>query len=141
MNRKVRRLMKANAPSIAAEMAGQAFDYTPAGKLVKVSHPAAVAALTRAFQHMLLNGGEPHTIRISSATAEAFPRGVPTPEGATSYIAVGMDPDGRGTYSIRAAVTPHAPPEIAEMLNREAVLHHLQPHLQTRGFPIGDAQA
>ena len=34
MNRKVRRLMKANAPSIAAEMAGQAFDYTPAGKLV-----------------------------------------------------------------------------------------------------------
>jgi hypothetical protein len=62
MNRKQRRNIKANAPAIAAELAGLAYDYTPAGNLVRVSHPVAVAALKRAFAHMLSDGGQPHTM-------------------------------------------------------------------------------
>ena len=140
MNRNQRRTLRANAPAIAALMAETVYDYTPAGAMVRVTHPAAVAALTRAFQHMIASGGEPHTMRIPSATAEAFPRRSPTPAGATSYLAVGLDPDGRGTYSVRAIATPGAPPSLAEALNRKAALHHLSEHTQRRGFPMGKTQ-
>ena len=140
MNRKQRRSVKANAAAIAAEMAGAAYDYTPAGALVRVTHLVAIAALARAFRHMIANGCEAHTTRISSATADAFPRGNPTPEGASSYLAVGLDPDGRGTYSIRAIATPGAPAYLAEILNRKAALHHLSTHTRTRGFPLGKAE-
>lgn len=140
MNRKQRRLIKSNAPTVAAQMAGQAYDYTPAGRLMRVTHPVAVAALTRAFQHMLANGCEAHTTRLSSTTAEAFPRGAPTPAGATSYLAVGLDPDGRGTYSIRSIMTPGAPANLADLLNRRAALLHLQELTKTRGFPMGEPE-
>lgn len=140
MNRKQRRSIKANAAGIAAKMAGAAYDYTTAGALVRVTHPVAIAALVRAFQHMLANGCEAHTTRISSATANAFPRGNPTPQGALSYLAVSLDPDGRGTYSIRAIATLGAPAYLAELLNRKAALHHLSAHTGTRGFPLGKAK-
>jgi hypothetical protein len=136
MNRQQRRNVKANAPAIAEEMARLAYDYTPEGELVRVADPVAQAALKRAFLHMLKNGCEPHTTRISDVTAAAFPRAKQPPAGVSTYLAVGLDPDGRGTYSIRSITTPGAPAHIAEVLNREYALRHLQEHTARRGFPI-----
>lgn len=138
--RQQRRRIKANAPAIARELATSCYDYADSGKLVRVDHPEAVKALQRAFLHMLRNGLEPHVTRISAQTASVFPRGhfkdQGLPADAASYLAVGMDRENRGTYSLRQIHTPHAPPQLAEMANRSKALTCLQPHTETRGFPI-----
>ncbi len=76
-------------------------------------------------------------MRLTLAEADAFPRKETDLKGAHPYLAVGLDPDGRGTYSLRHIYTPGTPADVAEMCNRNAALHHLGPHIKTRGFPAG----
>jgi len=135
MNRQQRRAVKAVAEGAAEELSRLAYDYTPQGQLVRVTHPKAVAALKRAFLLMIDNGCKPQVTRIAPDTAEAFPRATRPPEGVSCYLAVGLDPDARGTYSLRNITTPDAPPEVEEQLNRRAALAHLQPLIARRGFP------
>ena len=137
MTRHERRRMKAAAAKTAALFARVCTDYGPDGKLTPVDHPKAVAALQRAFHRLLQNGGEPQVMRLTQAEADAFPRKGPDLKGAQPYLAVGLDPDGRGTYSLRHICTPGASDDLAEVCNRNAALHHLGPHIRTRGFSAG----
>ena len=57
----------------------------------------------------LQNGGEPQVMRLTIAEADAFPRRGSDLKGAHPYLAVGLDLDGRGTYSLRHIYTPGAP--------------------------------
>ncbi|MCF7700923.1 hypothetical protein [Loktanella sp. M215] len=137
MTRQERRKVKATAAKTAALFARVCTDYGPDGQLTPVDHPKAVAALQRAFHRLLQNGGEPQVMRLTLAEAEAFPRKGADLKGAHPYLAVGLDPDVRGTYSLRHIYTPGAPADMAEMCNRNASLHHLRPHIRTRGFSAG----
>jgi hypothetical protein len=140
MNRKQRRAAKTVADGAAAQMAAAAFDYTAQGQLVRVTHPKAVAALQRAFALMIEGGCHPIATRIPHSTAETFPRAIGYGPEVASYLAVGLDPEGRGTYSLRAIVTPDAPPALADQYNRQAALECLRPLTASRGFPIWAGQ-
>jgi hypothetical protein len=136
MNRQQRRAARAVSDAAAIEMAANSFDYTPDGRLVKVTHPKAVAALRRAYSVMMDNKCAPLATRISPEAAAKFPRAKRPLEGVKSYLAVGLDPEGRGAYSLRDIATPDAPPELEDTLNRRAALAKLQPKLQRVGFPM-----
>ena len=141
MTRHDRRKVKAQAAKHAENLAGQfaraCYDYTPEGQLIRVSDPLAVAALQRAFRHMLRHGCAPPTLRLTAEQVAAFPRRATELQEHPGYLSVGLDPDGRGTYDIRHIVTPGAPPQLAEILNRKTSLHHLSKVTATRGFPMG----
>lgn len=137
MTRHERRRMKARAAKTAALFTRVCTDYAPDGQLTTVDHPKTIAALQRAFHRLLQNGGEPQVMRLTRAEADAFPRRGADLKGADPYLAVGLDLDGRGTYSLRHIYTPGAPADVAEMCNRNAALHHLGPHIRARGFSAG----
>lgn len=131
MNRKQRRQRQATATLLA----GTCYDYTPEGRVIRVSHPEAIKALKRAFQMLIENDCEPQVVKLPYRVAVTFPGKVERPDLAT-YLAVGIDVDGRGTYSLRKIVTPGAAGTVAEMCNRAVALSCLAPKLKERGFPI-----
>ncbi|MEI4473351.1 hypothetical protein [Frigidibacter sp. MR17.24] len=102
-NREKRRAMRRKAESVAAKLAACCCDFQSGG-LVPVTHPLAVAALTRAFTLVLRAGGEPVAIPLSEAEANAFPRYRQALEpGTVTWLAAGLDPDERGTYALQSA--------------------------------------
>lgn len=104
-SRAQRRLLKRKAGETAAKMAACCYDFH-GGSLVPVTTPVAVAALTRAFTLLLRAGVQPMALPISEAEALGFPRHARDrlPDGVT-WLAVGLDADGRGTYALQSAAS------------------------------------
>ncbi|MDQ2065071.1 hypothetical protein Q9295_01695 [Xinfangfangia sp. CPCC 101601] len=104
-NRNQRRTMKRNAAAQAAKLAACCFDYN-GREMLPVTDPVAIAVLERAFTRMLKAGGEPMAVPLSEAEASAFPlhegekRLLP---GGVTWLAVGVDVSGRGTYAMQCA--------------------------------------
>jgi hypothetical protein len=141
-NRLRRRLLKSEAARLAAQLARSCFDYTPDGQIVRVADRKAVLVLERAFATMLRKGGEPVAIEITREAAEAFPRRRPAPDetlGARSWLAVGVDREGRGTYSLRHLKIIGADRSKAKALAETAMLGELEREMARLGFPMGPA--
>lgn len=134
-NRQERRALKRNAAANAVKLARCCFDYN--GKdMLPVTDPVAVAVLERTFTRMLEAGGQPMALPISEAEAMAFPfhRGQVRiiPNGVT-WIAVGMDVSGRGSYSIQCAHDENR--ALAHEAARAMALSRLRASLGEAGFP------
>lgn len=69
MNHAQRRKMKGAAAPTAALMAARCFDFHAGGNLVRITAPAAVAALTHAFTLLLRFSGKPVAMPIAEAEA------------------------------------------------------------------------
>ena len=139
MNRAQRRRMKAEAQPAAALMAARCYDFHGGGGLVRITKPKAVAALTRAFALLLRFGGKPVAVPIAKVEAMGFPlwRDASTPDGVT-WLAVGMDPDGRASYALQTASSPLK--ALAHDAAREKALGNLTQICATAGFPMGAAR-
>ena len=142
MNRRERRILVAEADRLAIRLASSCVDYTTDGAVVRVEDWRAVKVLQTAFASVLRNGCEPVVIRITQEVANAFPRqraSADVPADATPWLAVGIDGEGRGTYSLRrlrvALVGQHEAKALAEM----AMLGELRRETERIGIPMGAA--
>lgn len=150
MNRAARRKLAAQAPHLSRIMAASALDLT-ARKPVPVSQGPALLALERGFRLLLRtrqNG--PVAIPLSQAEATAFPN--PTDPGlvrrGASWLAVGLDPDGRGCWAVETvAAFHHAPGDAARPLPgpshdgaRERALATVRRGMATRGLRASGRQ-
>lgn len=140
-NRLKRRLLKSEAARLAARLARSCVDYTSDGQVVRVSDYKAVRVLERAFATMLREGGEPAVIEITQEAAGAFPCGrgyaATAPLDAKAWLAVGLDREGRGTYSLRHLKIIGADRAEAEALAQIAMLGELEHETTRPGFPMG----
>lgn len=138
-NRAQRRAMKATAQAAATLMAAHCYDFEGGGNLVRIDAPHAVAALTRAFVLLLRCGGKPVVVPIAKAEAQGFPRwsDALAPDGVT-WLAVGMDREGRASYALQTASSPFNP--FAHEAAREMALQNLAHVCATAGFPMGEAE-
>ena len=104
LNRAQRRAMKRKAPAHAAFMATCCFDFLKDG-VQPISAPQAVAALSRAFRRLIEAGGLPLAVPVTEAEALGFPeRQVDHLPGAVTWLAVGLDVQGRGSYALHSAL-------------------------------------
>lgn len=127
MNRAERRKSKATAAHVARMFAGTCRFKQVGQKPELVTNMTARKALQRAFEHMLRNGLQDHTTKLTRAQAAAFGGDMP-PEspGVFPYLSVGVDVDGCGSFTINHVATPGAPPDVAEMMNRQIGERRLQ---------------
>ena len=130
--------MRAQAQRTAEILARHCVEYRGGGRC-PVAHPAAVAALQRAFARLLTEGGEVVVLRIADATARAFPgctaQGAP-PE-ARAWLAVGFDAMGHGTYCVRHVLTPEwLDPMNARRLVEARMRQEIAPELARPGLPV-----
>lgn len=137
MNRAERRKARATAGKVAGIFARCCADYDRTGKQQKVTHPRAIALLERAFTVMLQNGGEPHTIELTQKDAATFPRGADTkaPEDCPSWLAVGVDREGRGTYTLRHSKVFGPDTHTAKRIAIAEAQADLAKHTAYPGFP------
>lgn len=133
LSRAQRRAYRAKAAATAATLASCCYDFD-AGGLVRITRPEAKAALTRALARMLKADCRPLALPLSKAETEAFPRyhGRGLPDGV-AWLAVGIDPDGRGTYAMQFATGPDR--GLAHDAAREMALARVADLTTTRGFP------
>lgn len=133
LNRSQRRAMKSRAPATAAVMAACCFDFLKDG-MKPITHPQAVAALTRAFRRMIEVGGKPVAIPVSEAEALGFPERKPDHlPGGVTWLAVGLDVQGRGTYALHSALSEDKP--TAHEVARTLALARLAEVCSFPGFP------
>lgn len=133
MNRKARRAMRGKAAPAAALMAACCFDFQN-GEARPIKDPPAVAALARAFELMIRAGGKPVAIPISEAAALGFPeRKADNLPGGVTWLAVGTDLQGRGSYALHSAQS--ADRAHAHEAARALALAHLAEVCATVGFP------
>ena len=106
---------------------------------MRITAPQSVAALTRAFTPLLRFGGEPVAVPIAKAEAQGFPRWSDAfaLDGVT-WLAVGMDRQGRASYALQTASSPFNP--FAHEAARERALRNLAQVCATAGFPMGEAR-
>ncbi|MBJ2153868.1 hypothetical protein [Paracoccus sp. IB05] len=135
MNRNQRRAMKRTAATAAALLARCCFDYD--GKaMLPVADPVAIAVLEKAFTRMMQAGGELMALPLSEAEARAFPlhegekRLLP---GGVTWLAVGIDVSGRGTYAMQCAKDENR--VLAHEAARSMALSRLRASLDMPGFP------
>jgi hypothetical protein len=117
MNRAHRRAIRGSAKATAAVLAGRCYD----------------------FALLLRNGGRPVAVPVSETEARGFPRwaAMTLPDGVT-WLAVGMDGDGRASYSLHTASSPIR--ALAHDAARVLALSKLAAICATRGFPMGPAR-
>lgn len=137
LNRNLRRRMAANAGALALQLARTALDYDRSGRVVRVTEPAAQGVLCRAFERMLRAGGEPQVVRLSENEAASFPRGGQVPaQGASAWLAAGVDRAGLATYALRwldvSGLEPMAQRDCAEFALRAALVIECA----RSGFPV-----
>lgn len=133
LTRAQRRAMKSKAPATAAVMAACCFDFLKDG-MKPITHPHAVAALTRAFRRMIEAGGKPVAIPVSEAEALGFPeRKADHLPGGVTWLAVGLDVQGRGTYALHSAESEDK--ATAHEVARTLALARLAEVCATAGFP------
>lgn len=139
MNRNTRRILKSEAANAAARLAGSCFDYTASGELVRVRDARAVDALERAFGAMLRQGCKPLVVQVETEAANAFPSGgqEAVPAAATSWLAVGIAREGRGTYSPRHLRIVACDRAKERALVELVMFGELGIELERGGFPIG----
>lgn len=134
MNRSQRRAMARNADATAATLAACCLDYR-GSMMRRVDRPVAVAALTRAFALMLKAGGQPVSIRLTEAEAEAIARpGSPNIPGAVAWLAVGLDTIGMATYVMQDVFCLDR--EKASAAARRSAMAQLVEACQVPGFPM-----
>lgn len=132
-NRAQRRAMKRKAPANAAVMAACCFDFLKDG-MKPITHPEAVAALTRAFRRLIEAGGKPVALPVTEAEALGFPeRKADHLPGAVTWLAVGLDVQGRGSYALHSALSPDR--ETAHDVARTLALAQLAAVCAYPGFP------
>jgi hypothetical protein len=106
LSRAQRRAMKRKAPANAAFMAACCFDFLKDG-MKPITAPQAIAALTRAFRRLIEAGGQPVAVPVTEAEALGFPeRQADHLQGAVTWLAVGLDVQGRGSYALHSALSP-----------------------------------
>lgn len=133
LTRAQRRAMKSKAPATAAVMAACCFDFLRDG-MKPITHPQAVAALTRAFRRMIEAGGKPVAIPVSEAEALGFPeRKADHLPGGVTWLAVGLDVQGRGSYALHTAQSDARP--VAHEVARSLALARLAEVCASPGFP------
>jgi hypothetical protein len=133
LTRAQRRAMKSKAPATAAVMAACCFDFLKGGTK-PVTHPLAVEALTRAFCRMIEAGGKPLAIPVSEAEALGFPeRKADHLPGGVTWLAVGLDVQGRGSYALHTAQSDDRP--VAHEVARSLALARLAEVCASPGFP------
>lgn len=144
-NRAARRQMRACVRTAAAVLARCCIDRNPrTGRHVTVSAPRAVQALERAFALLLTEGGKPQVLRLTDEAAAAFPAHDPAiiPPGARPFIAVGLDVDGRATFTLRHIVVGNAADATTERRAAEALMRaELAPSLARSGWGDKEARA
>ena len=130
--------MRAQAQRTAEILARACVEYR-GGRRRPVAHPAAVAALQRAFARSLAEGGDVVVMRIDDATARAFPGYTPqgAPPEARAWLAVGFDALGHGAYCVRHVLTPaFLDPMNARRLVEARMRAEIAPELARPGFPV-----
>lgn len=133
LTRAQRRAMKSKAPATAAVMAACCFDFLRDG-MKPITHPQAVAALTRAFRRMIEAGGKPVAVPVSDAEALGFPeRKADHLPGGVTWLAVGLDVQGRGSYALHTAQSDDRP--IAHEVARSLALTRLAEVCASPGVP------
>ena len=127
MNRTHRRAFRAalkrmekNAPLYVATMVDQRSGRGDAFP------PAAFAAMTRALRKCLKSGGSPALLKLNADEAEGFPNPRPHTDGWQTWLAVGIDREGRGTYVTRAFKFNGAAPNLELLEARTVMLDCLQ---------------
>jgi hypothetical protein len=142
MNRAQRRKMRKAADTVAARFASACYDYTPKGRLVRVTHPRAVALLEKAFAHMLRTGAASHVVKLTQQDGSTFPRGTHNalPYPAPYWLAVGLDREGRGTYALEQIDIRGADAVTERRLAEAQVLARLARHTCYAGFPMPMAE-
>ena len=138
-NRAQRRAMKATTQAAAALMATRCYDFHAGGDLVRITDPQYIVALTRAFTLLLRFGGTPVAVPIAETEARGFPRWRDdVAPGGVTWLAVGMDRDGRASYALQSASSPLN--ALAHDAARERALGNLAHICATAGFPMGEAR-
>jgi hypothetical protein len=138
-NRTERRKMRACAKTFAPLLARTCLDVnTRTGRKLLVADPRAVAVLERAFNRLMTEAGQIQIIALSEETARTFPAYDPgrIPPGAKPWLAVGLDVDGRGTFTLRHVLAPFATDTTTERRAAEMALKsELAPQLARSGWP------
>ncbi len=133
LNRAQRRAMKRKAPAHAALMATCCFDFLKDG-VQPITDPQAVAALSRAFRRLIEAGGQPLAVPVTEAEALGFPeRQADHLPGAVTWLAVGLDVQGRGSYALHSALSPDR--ATAHDVARTLALARLAEVCALPGFP------
>jgi hypothetical protein len=136
-NRKARKAMGANARMVAAQLSRSVIDYDQSGQAVKVTDPDAQAVLRRAFERMLKAQGQAQVLRLSDREAAVFPRGGKVPaQGATAWLAVGVDRAGLATYALRWLDVSALDPVRQRALAEAVLFAELAVECARPGFPV-----
>lgn len=102
MTRSARRAIRANAAAIARKaVEGGVHEALPGGRgVIRITDPAALAALEAAFAKMLRAGGKPLAEPLSEAAARGFPSHCRKPAWAERcWLLVAPDRDGRLAFA------------------------------------------
>ncbi len=133
LNRAQRRALKRKAAANAALMAACCFDFLRDG-MKPITQPEAVAALTRAFRRLIEADGKPVVMPVSEAEALGFPeRQADHLPGGVTWLAVGLDVQGRGSYALHTAQSDDRP--MAHEVARSLALARLNEVCAFAGFP------
>lgn len=137
LNRQARKAMAARARDLAAQAARVSLDYDQRGNLVRVTDERALAVLRRAYERMLLAGGEPQLLRVTDDAAAAFPRGYKTTDAkGGAWLAVGLDQCGAATYVLRWLVLPDLNPMGQRAMAEFILFAELAEECGRAGFPV-----
>jgi hypothetical protein len=144
-NRTQRRKLRACAKTYAPLLAQTCLNFdTHTGRTTVVEDPLAVAVLERAFNRLLIEGGQIQTLALTEEVARTFPAYDPGRilPGAKPWLAVGLDIDGRGTFTLRHILVPFARDPMIERRVVERTLEaELAPHLARSGWGKTEARA
>lgn len=136
-NRQARKAMAARAKTVADQAARSSLDYDQTGHLVRVTDERALAVLRRAYERMLLGGGEPQLLRVTDEAAAAFPRGYKTTDAkGGAWLAVGLDQCGSATYVLRWLVLPDLHPIGQRAMAEFALFSELALETGRAGYPV-----
>ncbi|MES2815819.1 MAG: hypothetical protein V4720_13045 [Pseudomonadota bacterium] len=137
LNRHGRKALAARAKVVAADAARSSLDYDQTGNLVRITDERALAVLRRAYERMLLAGGEPQLLRLTNEAAAAFPRANKVAdERAVPWLAVGLDRCGAATYTLQWLLLPDLHPLGQRAMAEFALFAELALECGRAGFPV-----
>ncbi len=93
---------RATAQRLAKTLATHCYGMAADGSEVLIDDPEATSALERAFNHFLLNGPDPHVIKLSVGVAEGFLVSEILPD-ADWYLSVWIDERHQLRFHVRQA--------------------------------------
>lgn len=93
---------RATARRLAKTLATHCYGKAADGSEVLIDSPEATGTLERAFHHFLLNGPDPHVIKLSGAAVKGFPVSGILPD-ADWYLSVWIDERHQPRFHVRQA--------------------------------------